>query len=158
EKCQEANGYLVIDGGQYGARASVIGTHVLDSLPPPAYFLFEDGAHRLPYEPDRRYGLEAPAANINSSRGCPHKCTFCTIPVLAPGYRTLSPQRILELMRFLLVEYGVRSIFFREDNFVYEGGTVAGSRWIDVEDICTEIRDALPELRWAIEARADSLL
>jgi hypothetical protein len=157
-QCREASGYIIIDGGQYGRAADGYGAHVLDALPPPAYFLFEDWTGRLPYEPDRRYGLESPAANINSSRGCPHKCTFCTIPMLAPGYRTLSPARILELMRFLSIEYGVESIFFREDNFMYEGGAIAGSRWNDVEDFCRELKAAIPAMRWAIEARADNLL
>jgi Radical SAM superfamily/B12 binding domain len=158
DKCDFTGGYRIIDGGQYGGRGRTFERHVLDSLPPPAYFLFEDEAARLLYEPDRRYGLEAPAANINSSRGCPHKCTFCTIPMLVPGYRTLSPSRILELVRFLSVEYGVRSIFFREDNFMYEGGTVDGTRWHDIEELCTGLKELRPVMRWAIEARADNLV
>ncbi|MEQ1935453.1 MAG: radical SAM protein, partial [Fimbriimonadaceae bacterium] len=156
--CTYHDDYRVIDGGQYAAPAAGFGAHVLDALPPPAYFLFEDESGSLPYEPDRRYGLQAPAANINSSRGCPHKCTFCTIPMLVPGYRTLSAQRILQLMEFLSVQYGVQSIFFREDNFIYEGGTIAGSRWNDVEDFCKELKKRLPDMKWAIEARADNLV
>lgn len=153
-----SDGYCVIDGGQYGARPAVSGAHVLDTLPPPALFLFEDEQGELPYEPDTRYGLMGPAANINSSRGCPHRCTFCTIPTLAPGYRTLSPQRILEILRFMRVRYSVGSVFFREDNFMYEGGTLAGDRWPDVEDFCSEIQNAAPGMNWAIEARADNLV
>ena len=156
--CTQDDGYLIIDGGQFGRLERGFGPHVLDALPPPAYFLFEDEEGRLPYEPDRRYGLEAPAANINSSRGCPHHCTFCTIPMLAPGYRTLSPSRVVELIKFLSSVYGISSIFFREDNFMYEGGSVDGSRWRDVEEVCSELSSALPGLRWAIEARADNLL
>lgn len=151
-----ADGYRVIDGGQYGAGAR--GAHVLDSLPPPALFLFEDAEGRLPYEPDTRYGLQGTAANINSSRGCPHRCTFCTIPTLAPGYRTLSPQRILDILRFMQVRYDVGSVFFREDNFMYEGGTLAGDRWPDIEDLCQDLASATPGLNWAIEARADNVL
>lgn len=157
-KCNYSGPYRIIDGGQYGSPSEGVGAHVLDTLPPPAYFLFEDDDGRLPYEPDKRYGLQAPAANINSSRGCPHKCTFCTIPTLVPSYRTLSPIRIVELIRFLSGHYGVESIFFREDNFMYEGGSIEGSRWDDVEEICRELRLAAPGMRWAIEARADNLL
>lgn len=153
-----ADGYRVIDGGQYGADATAMGAHVLDTLPPPALFLFEDESGELPYQPDTRYGLQGPAANINSSRGCPHRCTFCTIPTLAPGYRTLSPQRILEILRFMQRRYSVTSVFFREDNFMYEGGTLAGDRWPDVEAFCEELPSAAPGLNWAIEARADNIL
>lgn len=150
--------YCVIDGGQYRGGEDSVGLRALDDLPTPAYFLFEDTSGRLPYEPDRRYGLEAPAANINSSRGCPHKCTFCTIPKLAPGYRTLSPQRMVEITRFLAEEYGIRSVFFREDNFLYAGGILEGDRWNDVEEFCRRLSEYKLGVRWAIEARADNLL
>jgi hypothetical protein len=65
---------------------------------------------------------------------------------------------MVEIMRFLSIEYDVRSVFFREDNFLYEGGTVQGSRWKDVEQFCIELSELLPGMRWAIEARADNLL
>ncbi len=149
--------YRIIDGGQYGANSDRVGLRVLDQLPVPAYFLFEEEG-RLPYEPDRRYQLDAPAANINSSRGCPHGCTFCTIPMLAPGYRTLSPMRMMDIAKFLVIDYGVKSLFFREDNFMYSGGKLEGDRWADVEEFCGLIRDEGLRLRWAIEARADNLL
>ena len=149
--------YRIIDGGQYrGASSSPVG-HVLDQLPVPAYFLFEEDG-RLPYEPDGRYGLGDPAANINSSRGCPHHCSFCTIPKLVPGYRTLSPERMVEIVEFLNREYGVQSVFFREDNFMYAGGTLGGDRWPDVAEFCQRLLEKHLRINWAIEARADNLL
>lgn len=157
--CDYAGDTRIIDGGQYGQRESAAGArHVLDTLPPPAYFLFEDAGGAWPYEPDDRYGLPAPAANINSSRGCPHKCTFCTIPTLVPGYRTLSPERMLEQVAFLTRRYDVRSIFFREDNFIFEGRVPEEARWPDVEAFCDRVQAVAPGLRWAIEARADNLM
>lgn len=150
--------YRVIDGGQFKGDLEKANLHVLDELPPPAYFLFEDENGILPYEPDKRYGLEAPAANINSSRGCPHKCTFCTIPKLAPGYRSLSPTRMADLVQFLNINYRVQSIFFREDNFMYSGGTIKGDRWEDIQTFCEELLDRRLKIKWAIEARADNIL
>jgi Radical SAM superfamily len=150
--------YKIIDGGQYRGERDVIGLNVLDDLPVPAYFLFEDEDGRLPYEPDRRYNLASPAANINSSRGCPHKCTFCTIPKLAPGYRSLSPGRMIEIIQFLVKEYSVQSLFFREDNFMYSGGGVKGDRWGDIDEFCSRLREVGSQVHWAIEARADNLL
>lgn len=156
--CRFYPDYRIINGGQFGATESRQRKHVLDTLPAPAYFLFEDENGELPYEPDVRYGLEAPAANINSSRGCPHKCTFCTIPLLVPGYRSHSPERMAETVRFLVNRYGVKSIFFREDNFMFEGAHSGDDRWDDVERFCDLVHDVAPGLRWAIEARADNLL
>lgn len=150
--------YRVIDAGQYGGGSLSAGLHVLDSLPTPAYFLFEDEDGCLPYEPDRRYALAEPAANINSSRGCPHKCTFCTIPKLAPGYRTLSPSRMVNTVEFLVKEYQVKSVFFREDNFMYAGGSLGGDRWPDVAEFCRTMIDRKLAVNWAIEARADNVV
>lgn len=150
--------YRIIDGGQFGVATAGWGAHVLDALPVPAYFLFEDETGALPYEPDRRYELTAPAANINSSRGCPHHCTFCAIPRLAPGYRTLSPRRMMAITRFLVHYYGLSSLFFREDNFMYSGGSISGDRWPDIRSFCEQMVDEKLNVRWAIEARADNLL
>jgi len=150
--------YRIIDGGQFGSTGLVLEGHALDALPVPAYFLFEDRHGRLPYAPDGRYGLSAPAGNINSSRGCPHHCTFCSIPRLAPGYRTLSPGRIVEIVGFLRRYYGIESLFFREDNFMYSGGGIAGDRWPDVLELCERLVEGAMDVRWAIEARADNLL
>jgi len=150
--------YRIVDGAQFGVASAGWGAHVLDALPVPAYFLFEDETGALPYEPDRRYNLTAPAANINSSRGCPHHCTFCAIPRLAPGYRTLSPRRMLETTRFLVRYYGLVSLFFREDNFMYAGGSVVGDRWPDIRTFSELMIAENLNVSWAIEARADNLL
>lgn len=161
DKCDYSDPNLrVIDGGQFGRERSddSYGPHVLDQLPAPAYFLFARGNGSLPYEPDRRYGLEAPAASANTSRGCPHKCVFCVIPKLVPGYRTHSPERMLAIARLLRIDHGVQSLFFREDNFLYSGGMIAGDRWDDVQEFAERASAELPGMRYAIEARADNLL
>jgi|1185.fasta_scaffold77167_2 hypothetical protein len=88
----------------------------------------------------------------------PTRATVASRRTLSPGYRALSPIRVIELIRFLSSYYGVESIFFREDNFMYEGGSIEGSPWKDVEEICRELRLVVPDIRWAIEARADNLL
>jgi len=141
--------YRIIDGGQFKGDSDRLKLHVLDELSIPAYFLFEEDG-KLPYEPDKRYGLTAPAVNINSSRGCPHKCTFCTIPKLALGYRSHSPQRMVEMVIFLLQEYQIKSLFFREDNFMYSGGTLTGDRWGDIESFCHILVEQKIKVNWAI--------
>lgn len=41
--------------------------------------------------------LTSPLALISTAKGCPHRCEFCSIPILMEGkYRTKSPQRVLE--------------------------------------------------------------
>ena len=150
--------YRVIDGGTYrgepGAAASDA-FHVLDGLPIPAYGLFADGQGVLPYPTDARYRLDVPAANINTSRGCPMKCAFCTVPWLVEGYRCLSPDRILQIAEYLIREFSIRGLFFREDNLLWSIPDTEQNRWPDIKRLCQGLK-AYP-LTWAIEARADDL-
>ncbi len=81
----------------------------LDSLPFPAL-------HLLPIEKyfeinnDRR--LE-----VVTSRGCPFKCTFCSISsVWGRKYRVRSPENVLEELKELKSKYKIDTIFFEDDN------------------------------------------
>jgi len=56
--------------------------------------------------------------NINISRGCPYKCTFCYHDYLGPGYRHRSPQSILKEMDLLNKNYGVTYFLWADDEGV----------------------------------------
>ncbi len=88
----------------------------LDTLPFPA-------RHLLSMQEYSRLGSahsgykNKPFASIISSRGCPAKCTFCSIELLwgkVPRYR--SSKSILEEIEFLIKKYGVKEIHFEDDN------------------------------------------
>jgi anaerobic magnesium-protoporphyrin IX monomethyl ester cyclase len=60
-----------------------------------------------------------PTANVVSSRGCPHNCTFCS--KLMPGwkYRMRSAENILaEILE--LRSQGVKWVFFQDENFSHD--------------------------------------
>jgi len=61
-----------------------------------------------------------PYASIYTSLGCPYHCTFCCInaPFGKPGYRTRSPENVLEEIGRLVNRYGVRNIKFADELFV----------------------------------------
>jgi anaerobic magnesium-protoporphyrin IX monomethyl ester cyclase len=95
----------------------------LDSLPFPAY-------HRLPLFP-QRYSLPlfsfptAPNSSIISSRGCPYSCSYCDRSVFARGFRFNSPEYIIEHMKMLNRDYGIRHVFFYDDLFTADRSRVA---------------------------------
>jgi radical SAM superfamily enzyme YgiQ (UPF0313 family) len=58
------------------------------------------------------------SAIIETSRGCPHSCEFCEIPVrLGKGSRTKSTEQVMTEIREL-AKLGVDSIFIIDDNFL----------------------------------------
>lgn len=97
------------------------------------------------------WGLEKkPVVNLNTSRGCPFSCKFCSI--LGPwgrGFRYFSGEVIVDEIEYLQREFGVKGICFREDNF-----TVLRSR---VESICELLINHETAIDWAAEARVDSI-
>jgi len=58
---------------------------------------------------------------IISSRSCPLKCTFCSMPLIhGPVFRAHSPTRILDEMEHLYDKYNVRYFQFYDDNMTYD--------------------------------------
>jgi len=90
----------------------------LDSLPFPAY-------HLLPDFP-RRYNLplfsypKAPNTSIISSRGCPYQCSYCDRSVFSRGFRFNSADYIVEHLRYLHRNFGIRHVFFYDDLFTFD--------------------------------------
>lgn len=94
-----------------------------DTLPLPAYDL-------LP--PFRLYKTRArgfPVGNIFTSRGCPFPCTFCNKVVFGSNITFHSAERVLEEIRVLIKDYGVRQIDVLDDHF-----TFSRQRAIDILD------------------------
>lgn len=56
--------------------------------------------------------------NIQTKRGCPHRCSYCSYPILeGRTYRTRDPEEVaVEVMR-LSAEHGARAIFFTDSVF-----------------------------------------
>lgn len=66
------------------------------------------------------------STNINVTRGCPYKCTFCYHDYLGPGYRHRSPENVMAEMDLLSEKYGVNYFLWADDEsiinkkFVYD--------------------------------------
>jgi anaerobic magnesium-protoporphyrin IX monomethyl ester cyclase len=122
----------------------------LDELPFPGYHFVEDIVHKYHFTamagPKTRYAL------VEGSRGCPHRCTFCTQWRHWQGrWRGKSPRRIADEMQFCYENYGSRFLWLTDDNFGL------GKR---ASDLGNEIirRDISDDIMWFMQIRCDDLV
>ena len=93
----------------------------LDALPRPAYHLIDYLSYINQYNSRKTVDQPAayPYARIVTSRGCPEKCSFCQVPSLQGSYfRWRSPEHIVDEIEWLKKDYGIKSIFFDDDNLL----------------------------------------
>ena len=118
----------------------------LDDLPMPAWDYFAN----LPYDFSVSWFPERPVFTMNTSRGCPFNCTFCSVgSVWGRRYNYFSAERVVEDIKYLVNKYQVKGIYFREDNF-----TLNKKRVID---FCNKIMNDKIKIKWVCETRVDSL-
>ena len=104
----------------------------LDSVPWPAYhLLFPDFSkyHGMTFLKKER----SPSVTMFASRGCPHRCAFCSLG--SKMYRQRSPKDVVAEMEFYRNKFGVRAVQLYDDEFV--GMSYQQNKWI--EEICGEI-------------------
>jgi radical SAM superfamily enzyme YgiQ (UPF0313 family) len=71
-------------------------------------------------------GQPLPTASVLASRGCPWKCSFCSIITFyegngTKGRRRRNPKCVVDEMEHLVRERGVRLILFQDDDFLSGG-------------------------------------
>lgn len=104
-------------------RAPISYISPLDKIPLPAYDLvdmdayFQLGADG--YSPRFREWGKRPLS-ILTSRGCPHKCVFCSIQTtMGYKFRHHSDEYVQRHIQHLVDNYGVDFIHFEDDNFTH---------------------------------------
>lgn len=116
----------------------------LDELPVPSRHLLDNSLYRFP-------GIEGPITTVKSSRGCPLDCSFCGY-TLAQGlrFRFRSPEHVLEELKDLYFNHGLRHVVFRDPIFT--------TRKDRVHAICDGILEAgMTELEWQCETAVKTL-
>jgi radical SAM superfamily enzyme YgiQ (UPF0313 family) len=121
-----------------------IKTEVLDELPMPA-------RHKLPmgkYPTTNEFLTARKVYSINTSRGCPYLCSFCSVRTIwGRSYRAFSPGRVADEIRQLILDYNADGIYFREDNFTFDNARV--------HNICRLIAGF--GITWVCESRVEHL-
>jgi anaerobic magnesium-protoporphyrin IX monomethyl ester cyclase len=122
----------------------------LDDLPYPGYHFVKDIVHK--YHFAAMTGRDVPFALVEGSRGCSHKCTFCSQWKHWQGtWRTKSPQRIADEMEFCYKNYGSRFIWLTDDNFGL------GTRASELADEIIE-RGMAEDAMWFMQLRCDDVV
>ncbi len=118
----------------------------LDALPMPAWDCFVN----LPYDWSVKFFQDSPIFTMNTSRGCPFRCTFCSVcSVWGRKYTYFSAERIVSDIEHLIEHYGVKGIYFREDNF-----TLNKER---LSKFCNLLIEKGIKISWACESRVSNL-
>jgi len=149
--------YLVVGEGEIGLKEILEGRvrdriirkgfiSELDTLPWPDYrhFISEPYNWRLDLYKEN---IE-PVFTMNTSRGCPFRCEFCAVEsIWGKKYRIFSAEKIIGEVEYLINKYGIKGIYFREDNF-----TCDRKRLIK---FCELIEEKRIKFKWTCETRAD---
>ncbi len=117
----------------------------LDRLPFPARDLLEDLSVYRP-TPLRGRGR---STSLVTSRGCPHKCSYCSQAVFGSRWRANSPERMVGEIEELIRRERVEFISFEDDNFLF--------RRERVERFCDLLRLKNIKIQWGCAARAENI-
>lgn len=113
----------------------------LDDLPPVARHL------AAPYRSAYYLGLQTPLASVETARGCPYRCTFCSVWKFYGGtVRAKSPVRVAEELDQVREEY----VLITDDNFLLSVPRA--------EAIARELRSQRIRHRYTIQARSDTVV
>ena len=133
---RKVNGLCISDGN------SQVRTHPadffknLEELPFPDYSLFDIN----------RY----PIYNINSSRGCIFRCTYCASGVIYKRkYRPRSAKSIIAEIDYLVNNFGKKTVWFSDDLF--------GQDHKFVEELCNTLIDKKTNVQWSVVTRATTV-
>ncbi|MGC2423997.1 MAG: radical SAM protein [Nitrospirota bacterium] len=88
----------------------------LDSIPFPAWDLINPSTY--PEAPQGVFFKRFPIAPLIVTRGCPYDCTFCAgKTVSGRRLRSRSVENVLQEIRVLTQDYGIKEIHILDDNF-----------------------------------------
>ena len=112
-----------------------------DVLPIPAFDLVNMNMHRY-YNNTKRntcFGI------VYTSKGCPYSCIYCTMR--RTKWKAKSAARVIEEVRTLVRDYGVREIGFFDETFTLDRQRVV--------DICQRLLNEGINLTWYCNTRVD---
>lgn len=119
----------------------------LDTLPFPAWDLLQ-GFPEI-YRPAFHSYRRLPVANIATTRGCPHACSFCDRSVFGRRTYSHSVEYVVEMIEYLVKDFGIREISIKDDMFIMSHDRVV--------EFCRKLRNKKIDLTWSCNARVNSV-
>jgi radical SAM superfamily enzyme YgiQ (UPF0313 family) len=119
----------------------------LDEMASPLRSIYQQEA----YIPLPNQYRRLPSTTIITARGCSYgKCKFCYQGgEYAPTYRRRSPENVVEEVKELVRDYGIRELIFWDDNFCINYS------WI--KRFCDLLDEARIRITWTAQARVNSV-
>lgn len=112
----------------------------LDSFGIPSWDLLKPNDY--PLSPHGAFFKNYPIAPIIITRGCPYGCTYCAGPVISgKKIRKRSVDNVIEEIKTLYHDYGVREIHIEDDNFTLYNDLV--------EEFCRKLKENNLNISWA---------
>lgn len=108
----------------------------------PDYGLIDINAYRPRHPHAKRY----PWTSVQTSRGCPFSCSFCT-NIFGHKYRAMGPEQVYAMLDLLCTKYGVKDITFYDDEFTMDRKRII--------DLCGLLIKQPLDLEWTCESRVD---
>jgi magnesium-protoporphyrin IX monomethyl ester (oxidative) cyclase len=114
----------------------------LDSIPFPAYHLLDLEKYIWQKHANYRACMRWPVAHMVTSRGCVYNCIFCSTTRYFQKFRARSIENVVEEMKLLIREYGIREFHFHDDYFM--------SNKKRIEKFCTMIIHEKMNITWQV--------
>ncbi len=115
----------------------------LDILPPPSLELMDPERYRMPASTES-------FMVIQTTRGCPYSCIFCTSEsYYGKKWRTRSPKSIIEEIRLSYEKYYIKNFNLMSDLFTFDRERVI--------DLCKHIIDSGINIKWTCNSRVDKV-
>lgn len=93
------------------------------------------------------HGKRRPCAYVETARGCPYRCIFCSVWRFYQGrYRARSPERVARE----LSQVEAPNVFFTDDNFLADVSRAGG--------VLQSLKDGLINKCYMMQVRADSIV
>ena len=118
--------------------------NALDDMPWPAYDLLPMDKYAYTFS-----DIPRPFSLMITSRGCPFNCIYCLKAMLPHKYIVRSPQNVIDEIKYLIDNFGIKGIYFQDWEFCIHKKRV--------EEICDLILKNNLEFTWGCNARAPDL-
>jgi radical SAM superfamily enzyme YgiQ (UPF0313 family) len=113
----------------------------LDELPMIAYDLVDMSK----YFPTAGQCHRFPASAMITSRGCPGRCIYCSSSVSGKRVRYRSAKKIIEEIKYLVGNYGIKEVIFMDDVFTSDRNRLM--------DFCRMVQDERIDIVWDCSSR-----